>query len=127
VNSSSVEKVGKPRPVTPKNTTGLEIGLHPPHRSQELHNCVKPFSPSSVASSICWTTPTPAKVDPASGSEIGQTTRTKMGLELAPDVGETNSVQVVACPPLAGPNVMNVNVIAAECAPWSKTSTVPPV
>jgi hypothetical protein len=54
--------------------------------------------------------PTPAKVDPASASEIGKTARTKMGLELAPDVGETNSVQVVASPPLAGPNVMNVNV-----------------
>lgn len=24
-------------------------------------------------------------------------------------------------PPLAGPNVMNVIVVAAECAPWSKT------
>jgi hypothetical protein len=50
---------------------------------------VKPFSPSSVAPSIALPVnpfvgppPTPGKVDPASGSEIGQTTRTKMGLEL---------------------------------------------
>lgn len=26
-------------------------------------------------------------------------------------------------PPLAGPNVMNVILVAAECAPWSKTGT----
>lgn len=27
-------------------------------------------------------------------------------------------------PPLAGPNVMNVILVAAECAPWSKTGTL---
>lgn len=27
----------------------------------------------------------------------------------------------VESPPLAGPNVMNVILVAAECAPWSKT------
>lgn len=26
-------------------------------------------------------------------------------------------------PPLAGPNVMNVIIVAAECAPWIKTGT----
>ncbi len=131
MNSSSVEKVGKPVNVTPKKTTGLEtstplsgrplITAWPAPSTQksgtQAHYFVKPLSPSSVAPSIALPVnpfveppPTPAKVDPASASEIGKTARTKMGLELAPDVGETNSVQVVASPPLAGPNVMNVNV-----------------
>lgn len=30
----------------------------------------------------------------------------------------------VKSPPLAGPNVMNVILVAAECAPWSKTGTM---
>jgi len=30
-------------------------------------------------------------------------------------------------PPLAGPNVMNIVVVAAECAPWSKTGTLRPL
>lgn len=28
-------------------------------------------------------------------------------------------------PPLAGPNVMNIILVAAECAPWSKTGNIP--
>ncbi|KAG6484524.1 hypothetical protein ZIOFF_053043 [Zingiber officinale] len=35
--------------------------------------------------------------------------------EVPPEEGNLNS------PPLAGPNVMNVILVAAECAPWSKT------
>ncbi|KAI5072277.1 hypothetical protein GOP47_0012383 [Adiantum capillus-veneris] len=34
--------------------------------------------------------------------------------------GSANSV-TEPTPPLAGPNVMNVIIVAAECAPWSKT------
>jgi len=142
MNSSSVEKVGKPVTVTPKKQLTWRhlplcqalIAAWPAPSTQksgtQAHYFVKPFSPPSVAPSIAppvnpfvGPPPTPAKVDPASGS-IGQTTRTKMGLELTPDVGETNSVRVVASPPLAEPNVMNVNVVVAECTPWSKTSTV---
>ncbi|CAK9863923.1 unnamed protein product [Sphagnum jensenii] len=137
-----VEKAGKPVNVTPKKTTGLEtsapssgrplITAWPAPSTQKsgtrAPSSVKPFSPSSAAPSIAppvnpfvGTPPTPAKADPASGSEIGQTARTEVGHERAPDVGDTNSVQAVASPPLAGPNVMNVIVVAAECAPWSKT------
>jgi len=139
-----VEKAGKPVNVTPKKTTGLEtsapssgrplITAWPAPSTQksgtQAPSSVKPFSPSSVAPSIAppvnpFVGPprTPAKADPASGSEIGQTARTEVGHERAPDVGDTNSVQAVASPPLAGPNVMNVIVVAAECAPWSKTGT----
>lgn len=35
--------------------------------------------------------------------------------EVPPEEGNLNS------PPLAGPNVMNIILVAAECAPWSKT------
>lgn len=36
--------------------------------------------------------------------------------------GATDSaIEDVKPPPLAGPNVMNVILVAAECAPWSKT------
>lgn len=31
------------------------------------------------------------------------------------------TIEDVKSPPLAGPNVMNVILVAAECAPWSKT------
>ncbi|XP_073386022.1 granule-bound starch synthase 2, chloroplastic/amyloplastic isoform X2 [Physcomitrium patens] len=44
-------------------------------------------------------------------SEVLQQTRTDAA---APSAAEKP-------PPLAGPNVMNVIVVAAECAPWSKT------
>jgi starch synthase len=137
-----VEKAGKPVNVTPKKTTGLETSAPSSGRplrtawpapstqksGAQAPSSVKPFSPSSVAPSIAplvnpfvGPPPTPAKADPASGSEIGQTARTEVGHERAPDVGDTNSVQAVASPPLAGPNVMTVIVVAAECAPWSKT------
>jgi starch synthase len=42
----------------------------------------------------------------------------------APQQPETNAAAPSAAekpPPLAGPNVMNVILVAAECAPWSKT------
>ena len=42
----------------------------------------------------------------------------------APQQPETNAAAPSAAekpPPLAGPNVMNIVVVAAECAPWSKT------
>ncbi len=46
----------------------------------------------------------------------------------APDhdtAGDADSIQAVELPPLAGPpSVMNVIVVAAECAPWSKTGTM---
>lgn len=38
------------------------------------------------------------------------------------NVGATDStIEDVKPPPLAGPNVMNIILVAAECAPWSKT------
>ena len=42
----------------------------------------------------------------------------------APQQPDTNAAAPSAAekpPPLAGPNVMNIVVVAAECAPWSKT------
>lgn len=36
---------------------------------------------------------------------------------------ENPTVEDVKPPPLAGPNVMNVIIVAAECAPWIKTGT----
>lgn len=41
--------------------------------------------------------------------------------EVPPEEGIMDSA------PLAGPNVMNVIVVAAECAPWSKTGTYFPL
>lgn len=41
--------------------------------------------------------------------------------EVPPEEGILDSA------PLAGPNVMNVIVVAAECAPWSKTGTYFPL
>jgi starch synthase len=40
--------------------------------------------------------------------------------------GEANDpvIEDVKHPPLAGDNVMNVILVAAECAPWSKTGTM---
>ncbi|KAM5581394.1 hypothetical protein ABKV19_010554 [Rosa sericea] len=38
------------------------------------------------------------------------------------NVGATDpTIEDVKPPPLAGPNVMNIILVAAECAPWSKT------
>ncbi|KAI3793999.1 hypothetical protein L1987_36624 [Smallanthus sonchifolius] len=37
------------------------------------------------------------------------------------DDADVNIGEDVKSPPLAGPNVMNVILVAAECAPWSKT------
>jgi len=46
----------------------------------------------------------------------------------APDhdtAGDADSIQAIELPPLAGPpSVMNVIVVGAECAPWSKTGTM---
>lgn len=41
--------------------------------------------------------------------------------------GEANmpTSEDVKPPPLAGANVMNVIIVSAECAPWSKTGTLP--
>lgn len=44
-------------------------------------------------------------------------------LKVDGDAVETASVDVEP-PPLAGANVMNVIIVAAECAPWSKTGIV---
>ncbi|CAN5973479.1 unnamed protein product [Sphagnum jensenii] len=50
---------------------------------------------------------------------------TQVAQAQAPDhdtAGDADSIQAVELPPLAGPpSVMNVIVVAAECAPWSKT------
>lgn len=44
--------------------------------------------------------------------------------EDASDVPDTAAEEeVVKPPPLSGTNVMNVILVAAECAPWSKTGT----
>ncbi|CAN0857738.1 Granule-bound starch synthase 2, chloroplastic/amyloplastic [Linum grandiflorum] len=37
------------------------------------------------------------------------------------DVKDDSNVEDAALPPLAGANVMNIILVAAECAPWSKT------
>lgn len=46
----------------------------------------------------------------------------------APDhdtAGDVDSIQAIELPPLAGPPcVMNVIVVAPECAPWLKTGTM---
>lgn len=39
----------------------------------------------------------------------------------APEAEEEEPPAVEKPPPLAGPNVMNVVMVGAECAPWSKT------
>ncbi|KAL2631158.1 hypothetical protein R1flu_015844 [Riccia fluitans] len=47
---------------------------------------------------------------------------TKEVTEKGEQVGEDGiEKEVEVPPPLAGPNVMNVVIVAAECAPWSKT------
>lgn len=40
-----------------------------------------------------------------------------------PNVTDVPIADEVESPPLAGPNVMNVVLVAAECTPWSKTGT----
>ncbi|KAI3799141.1 hypothetical protein L1987_34431 [Smallanthus sonchifolius] len=40
------------------------------------------------------------------------------------DDADVNIGEDVKSPPLAGPNVMNIILVAAECAPWSKTDGV---
>ncbi|XP_076946634.1 granule-bound starch synthase 2, chloroplastic/amyloplastic-like [Bidens hawaiensis] len=42
-------------------------------------------------------------------------------LQLVTDDADVKIDEDVNSPPLAGPNVMNVILVAAECAPWSKT------
>lgn len=39
----------------------------------------------------------------------------------AADMDPSEPAAVEKPPPLAGPNVMNVVMVGAECAPWSKT------
>lgn len=49
-----------------------------------------------------------------------QIEETPDGVDVKADT-EANEEEVIEAPPLAGVNVMNVIVVAAECAPWSKT------
>lgn len=47
----------------------------------------------------------------------------KLSLQNADDVANAPISDNVKPPPLAGANVMNVILVAAECAPWSKTGS----
>ncbi len=72
---------------------------------------------------------TPANKEGATASlDSGNDGRTQVAQAQAPDhdtAGDVDSIQAIELPPLAGPpSVMNVIVVAAECAPWSKTGTM---
>lgn len=49
---------------------------------------------------------------------------TRASLEMVGEVHDP-AVESTKPPPLAGANVMNIILVAAECAPWSKTGSVP--
>jgi hypothetical protein len=142
------EKLGNPINLTPKSTSGLQTS--PPFSERQLitawpalsstqhslgiqaHSLVKPLSPSSSASAsiapalnpFVAPSPTPAKEEQPNGLDYFHVTRIEVAQARAPDTGDADSRQTVALPPLAGPNVMNVIVVAAECAPWSKTGMI---
>ncbi len=141
------EKLGNPINLTPKSTSGPQTS--PPFSERQLitawpalsstqhrlgiqaHSLVKPLSPSSASASIAPAlnpfvapSPTPAKEEQPNGLDYFYVARIEVAQAQAPDTGVADSRQTVALPPLAGPNVMNVIVVAAECAPWSKTGMI---
>jgi Mrp family chromosome partitioning ATPase len=72
---------------------------------------------------------TPANKEGATTSlDSGNEGKTQVAQAQAPDhdtAGDADSIQATELPPLAGPpSVMNVIVVASECAPWSKTGTM---
>ncbi|KAL3689037.1 hypothetical protein R1sor_015346 [Riccia sorocarpa] len=73
----------------------------------------KPFSSPAPSPMARHSVFVPPKLPEKEAAEV-----TEKGAQLEQD-GVEKEAEVP--PPLAGPNVMNVVIVAAECAPWSKT------
>eukprot|EP01018_Ginkgo_biloba_P038499 Gb_33234 [translate_table: standard] len=67
--------------------------------------------------------PTPVVLAPELKNEDVQVSEKEPEAKSEEDVkdDEASGMAEAKPPPLAGPNVMNIIVVAAECAPWSKT------
>lgn len=66
----------------------------------------------------------------STGSVLPKEEDTEQSVEEKPDHTDSEATassedKEVDAPPLAGLNVMNVILLAAECAPWSKTGITP--
>ena len=72
-----------------------------------------------------WSDPLPSFLSSTSEvSTLKNDKKTKLGeprIEIVEEEKEDSSDAEAKPPPLAGANVMNVIIVAAECAPWSKT------
>ncbi|KAK8673597.1 hypothetical protein V6N13_111923 [Hibiscus sabdariffa] len=103
--------------IRPSDKDGDEPEVHLPSEkdsnldsTQQLKTADSKALPSFSSSSSC-----PARVAAVENENL---TKTDSGV-----VGEVHdtAVEVEETPPLAGANVMNIILVAAECAPWSKT------
>lgn len=65
--------------------------------------------------------PSLLKISESIGVETGNLKELKEPVIDGASAGHDDMEQNFECPPLAGPNVMNIILAAAECAPWSKT------
>eukprot|EP00271_Cylindrocystis_brebissonii_P017373 TRINITY_DN4509_c0_g1_i1.p1 TRINITY_DN4509_c0_g1~~TRINITY_DN4509_c0_g1_i1.p1 ORF type:complete len:864 (+),score=115.96 TRINITY_DN4509_c0_g1_i1:105-2594(+) len=83
---------------------------------------VAPLAPQTIPSSTTFTFTSP-RTEGANELPPLQSQAKETGTEAGaapPAEGEKEPTEPPP-PPLAGPNVMNVVVVASECAPWSKT------
>lgn len=84
----------------------------------------QPYSPPSLTRPVSPPTVTPAQeTKRAHHGDHSRESSDGSPME-APRQTQTSGAannHVDKQPPLAGPNVMNIVVVAAECAPWSKT------
>ena len=80
---------------------------------------------ATVSIDDVWSEPLPSflskAVETASPKEEKQEEVEKMSSEAVNNEATVSMDEDVKPPPLAGTNVMNVILVAAECAPWSKT------
>ncbi|KAG6556462.1 hypothetical protein Mapa_002407 [Marchantia paleacea] len=115
-------------PVAPRSSPSSSSSTSPATKPVVL-SPVQTFSPSSISSPQApslkpFVAPAPIPTTKPSSlipPELPDS-KSKKDTEKIGELDEVGSEKEVDIPPpLAGPNVMNVVLVAAECAPWSKT------
>lgn len=99
---------------------GKDLSLENPSLDLEASKQLKDTSPKTV-----WSDPLPSflskSVETASPKEEKQEDFRELSSEEVNNEAAVSMGEDVKPPPLAGTNVMNIILVAAECAPWSKT------